>query len=103
MIDKTNPKYTELIKYSNPDEAKRKAYKYLDKYAQLYISTRIDKKYMIYNPYTDKMVHFGQMEYEDFTKHKDRIRRNNYLQRALNIKGNWKEEDLKIISLLKFK
>lgn len=34
-------------------------------------STRASKKYMIYNPAEDKWIHFGQMGYEDFTKHKD--------------------------------
>jgi hypothetical protein len=31
------------------------------------------------------------MRYEDFTKHKDENRRRNYLKRASNIKGNWKD------------
>jgi hypothetical protein len=31
------------------------------------------------------------MGYEDFTKHKDPIRRHNYLTRTANMKGNWKD------------
>jgi len=31
------------------------------------------------------------MGYEDFTKHKDEERRQQYLSRATNIKGNWKK------------
>jgi hypothetical protein len=36
-------------------------------------------------------VHFGQMGYEDFTKHKNKTRRKNYLTRSRNIKGDWKK------------
>ena len=38
-----------------------------------------------------KWVHFGDIEYEDFTKHKDQERRKRYLSRAKNIKGDWKD------------
>ena len=37
-----------------------------------------------------KWVHFGQMKYEDFTKHGDQDRRENYLKRASGMKGNWR-------------
>ena len=33
-------------------------------------STRSTKKYMIYNPYTHKFVHFGGMGYLDYTKYR---------------------------------
>jgi len=46
---------------------------------------------MILNPNTNKFVYFGQMGYEDFTKHKDEKRRENYLKRTANIRGKWKE------------
>jgi len=39
-----------------------------------------------------KIVHFGQMGYEDFTRHKDKIRRKNYLTRSRKIRGNWKSD-----------
>ena len=45
---------------------------------------------MVKNPENNKWVHFGGFEYEDFTKHKDTQRRDRYLKRATNIKGNWK-------------
>ena len=44
-------------------------------------STIKDKKYMIYDKDNDKWVHFGQYGYEDYTKHKDEKRRNNFLSR----------------------
>ena len=52
-------------------------------------STRKNKKYMIMND-DHKLVHFGDLRYEDFTKHQDLKRLNNYLSRATKIKGNWK-------------
>jgi len=39
-------------------------------------SSRTNKKYMIYDGY--KMVHFGDINYEDYTKHKDDKRRINF-------------------------
>ena len=52
-------------------------------------STRKNKKYMIMND-DHNFIHFGDLRYEDFTKHQDFKRLNNYLSRATKIKGNWK-------------
>ena len=82
-------KIDELFKWSNPKQAQKMAYKYLGKSADLYVSEAKDKKYDIYDPVNDKWVSFGQLGYEDFTKHKDKERRKNYLNRATNIKGDW--------------
>jgi len=53
---------------------------------------------MIYNPQTNKYVHFGAMGYFDYTKYIQLFdfktaneHRNRYLKRALNIKGTWKD------------
>lgn len=81
----------ELKKYSDADEAQRKAFEYLGKDAHLYLSPKKDKKYRIFNPLTDKYVDFGQIGYEDFTKHKDEQRRKRYLSRATNMKGEWRD------------
>jgi len=80
-----------LEQYSNMEEAQRKAVKYLGKGVELKKSDRNEKKYMVLDPSTQKMVYFGQMGYEDFTKHKDPERRKRYLNRAKNIKGDWKK------------
>ena len=40
----------------------------------------------------NKWINFGQLGYEDFTKHKDNERRDRYLKRATHIKGNWKND-----------
>ena len=84
--------YDEINKYSNPKKVQEKAKKYLGEGAIIYRSVKKDKKYMIYNPNTKKWVHFGQIPYEDFTKHQDPKRRENYLTRTANMRGNWKND-----------
>jgi len=79
-----------LLRYSNPRSAQKKAYKYLGKTAKLYPADKKDKKYKIFDPKNEKWVNFGQLGYEDFTKHKNKSRRKNYLTRSKNIKGDWK-------------
>ena len=80
-----------LRKYSNPKQAQKMAYKYLGKTAKICPSDRPEKKYKIYDPKNNKWVNFGQIGYEDYTKHKDKIRRKLYLKRATHINGNWKK------------
>lgn len=64
--------------YSNPDKVYKDAKKLYGKDIEFDISIRKDKKYMIKIPNTNKWVHFGQMNYEDYTKHKDIERRNKF-------------------------
>jgi hypothetical protein len=85
-LAKSNPIY----RFSNPVEAQRQAHRYLGKRAVLYRSTNSQKKYMVLDP-NDKIVHFGQMGYEDYTKHLNKDRRKNYLTRSANIAGDWKK------------
>jgi hypothetical protein len=84
-------KIEELIKWSNPEIAQKQAEKYLGKDVELFISEKKDKKYDIYNPNNNKWISFGQIGFEDFTKHKNLERRKRYLNRATNMKGNWKD------------
>jgi hypothetical protein len=81
-----------LTKYSSPVLAQKRAYQYLGKkHGKIYSSTRKEKKYMVRDPKTkNHWVHFGQMGYEDYTKHKNKTRRKNYLNRSSHIRGNWK-------------
>jgi hypothetical protein len=74
---------------SNPKEAQRKAYRYLGKTAKLY-PAKPPKKYKIFDPVHNKWVRFGQLGYQDFTKHRDKQRRSNYLTRTASMRGNWK-------------
>jgi len=83
-------KSEEIYKYSNPIKAQKNAIEYLGENAELFLSNKPDKKYMILDPNTNKMVHFGAFGMEDFLKHQDPDRRRRYLARATKIKGNWK-------------
>jgi hypothetical protein len=65
-IDKKLKKLSEV---SNIDTVKQLAKKY--NLGDVYPSKNYSKKYMIINPYTQRFVHFGDINYEDFTKHKD--------------------------------
>lgn len=80
-----------LSSFSNYDIAKRKTREYLGDDVELFISPRKDKKYRVYDP-NGKPVDFGSFNppMEDYTFHGDKKRRLNYLRRASNIKGNWK-------------
>jgi len=79
-----------LLRYSNPRVAQKMAYRYLGKTAKLYPSDKPEKKYMIFDPHHNKWVHFGQIGYEDFTRHKNVGRRHNYLTRTRGMRGNWR-------------
>ena len=81
----------QIYQYSNPQVVYEKAKKYLGDDVILSLSDKPKKKYMVYNPNTNKWVYFGQMGFSDFTKHQDIERRNRYLSRATKIKGNWRD------------
>jgi hypothetical protein len=83
-------KEIEILKWSNPLQVRKMADKYLGKDIQVYLSSKKDKKYMVQNP-EGKWIHFGQMEFQDFTKHKDLKRRKSYLSRTANMRGEWKD------------
>lgn len=90
MVEEKYTKLDELKLYSNFDKAQEKAEEYLGNDAMLFTSPKPDKKYRIYDPIKCKWVDFGQMGYEDYTKHQDDKRRQRYLNRATNMKGNWR-------------
>lgn len=81
------PKGDLIWQWSNPRIVTYKAKRLYDTYLRR--STRLGKKYMIWDPHNEKWIHFGQMNYEDFTKHGDEDRRRNYLRRSEGIRGNW--------------
>jgi hypothetical protein len=73
-----------LLKFSNPAVVIAKGKKLgLD----VLISNRKDKKYAIRHPKTNKLINFGQMNYEDFTKHGDEKRRQLFISRN----NKWKD------------
>ena len=85
-----------LSDYSDPEIVLYRAKFYFGEDVILKKSTRKNKKYMIYNPITNKFVHFGAMGYLDYTKYVQLYNletankhRTKYLKRALKIRGNW--------------
>jgi hypothetical protein len=81
---------------SNYDQVLTRAKHYYGNDVVLLPSTRATKKYMIFNPNASKFIHFGGMGYLDYTKYRQlydlktaNLHRTRYLNRALNIKGDW--------------
>jgi len=79
-----------ICEVSNPKMVLKQLKKYYGDEVDLYLSTSKNKKYMVFNE-QGKKIHFGSIIHEDYTKHKDKKRRKNYLKRASNIKGNWRQ------------
>ena len=73
-------KYNLLINYSNPEEIIRKGQQMG---YNIYISTRKNKKYQVERP-DGKFVHFGLLPYQDYSYHKNTLRRNRFRNR------NWR-------------
>lgn len=71
-------KFKELLKYSDPEKVQRNA----DLYGigTVYLSPRKNKKYMVLSP-DGQYIHFGYMGMEDFTKHRNKKRRDNFRER----------------------
>ena len=85
-----------LSDYSDPEIVLYRAKFYFGENVKLIQSSRKTKKYMIYNPITNKFVHFGAMGYLDYTKYVQLYNletankhRTKYLKRALKLRGNW--------------
>lgn len=88
-INELREKYKKLVLVSDFRKAQENAEEFLGKDAMLRLSHTKNKKYDVLNPATGKYVSFGDIRYEDYTKHKDPVRRQAYLRRARNIKGKW--------------
>jgi len=66
---------------SNPSKVFSNARKVYSNKVQIELSDRKNKKYMLYDPHKKKWIHFGHRKYEDFTKHQDQDRRQQFRQR----------------------
>jgi len=98
--DYSKEKLEALLKVSNPKTVIENAIKYFNNPdIRVYLSTHKNKKYSIYNPNTKKIVSFGDIRYEDFTKSQDLNRQKAYLNRATKIKGKWKDDPYSANSL----
>jgi hypothetical protein len=71
--------YQNFLKYRGDDDA------------EIYLSATKNKKFAVRTP-DGRVVNFGQKGYDDFTKHQDEQRRENYLNRATKIKGDWRSD-----------
>ena len=85
-------KYNQILTVSNPTIVYNNLQKYFGRPTELYVSNRKNKKYMILNPNNNKFVSWGDIRYEDLTRHLDPVRRDSYLRRATNIRGKWKDD-----------
>jgi hypothetical protein len=78
-------KLEQVKKFSNPQEVYNKGRQYG---LTVYLSPNKKKKYTIVDP-NNKITHFGQLGYEDYTKHLDEIRREQFLKRN----AKWKDAE----------
>ena len=78
----------DIYRFSNPAIVFNKARALFGPNIKIQLSTRKDKKYMIYDKADKKWIHFGQIGYEDYTKHKNEDRRKQFQQRN----HLWKDE-----------
>ena len=70
-------KIEELRLYSDPEIVARKAQQL--GLNPVHPSSQARKKFMVFN--NERMIHFGQIPYEDYTKHGDKARRDRFRKR----------------------
>ena len=73
---------------SNPELVLKQFKKNYGDDVDLYLSTSKNKKYMIFDE-DGKKLHFGDLRYSDYTKHKDKQRRDNFRNRN----KRWKDAE----------
>jgi hypothetical protein len=79
-----------ICEVSNPAIVLKELKKYYDDGVDLYLSTSKNKKYMVFDE-DGKKIHFGDLRFSDWTKHKDKQKRNNFRNRNRN--RRWKDAD----------
>jgi len=77
-----------ICEVSDPELVLKQLKKYYGNDVDLYLSSSKNKKYMVFDE-DGKKVHFGSMLYQDYTKHKDKKRRENFRNRN----RKWKDAD----------
>ena len=77
-----------ICEVSNPELVLKQLKKYYGDDIDLYLSTSKNKKYMIFDE-DGKKLHFGDLRYSDYTKHKDEKRRQSFRIRN----RRWKDAD----------
>ena len=77
-----------ICEVSNPEIVLKQLKKYYGDDVDLYFSSSKNKKYMVFDE-EGKKVHFGSIHHEDYTKHRDKQRRENFRNRN----KKWKDAD----------
>ena len=77
-----------ICEVSDPELALKQLKKYYGNDVDLYLSSSKNKKYMVFDE-DGKKIHFGSLLYQDYTKHKDKKRRENFRNRN----RKWKDAD----------
>jgi len=78
-----------ICEVSNPEIVLKQLKKYYGDDVDLYLSTSKNKKYMVFDE-KGKKIHFGSLFYQDYTKHKDKKRRENFRIRNRRWKDAYK-------------
>ena len=86
--DKLNEKIKQLSTISDYQKVYDIGQK--SKIGDIYPSTRKNSKYMVWNPLKGKYVHFGSINYQDYTFHENKERRDRF--RTRNKK--WADADI---------
>jgi len=77
-----------ICEVSNPEIVLKQLKKYYGDDVVLYSSSSKNKKYMVFNE-DGKKIHFGSLIHKDYTKTKDKQKRNNFKKRN----RRWKDVD----------
>jgi len=78
-----------ICEVSNPELVLKQLKKYYGGDVDLYLSSSKHKKYMVFNE-DGKKIHFGSILYQDYTKHKNKKRRENFRNRN----KRWADADM---------
>ena len=73
---------------SNPEVVLKQLEKYYGDKVDLYLSTSKNKKYMVFDE-DGKKIHFGDLRYVDYTKTKNKLKRDSFRNRN----KKWKDAD----------
>ena len=73
---------------SNPELVLKQLEKYYGDEVDLYLSTSKNKKYMVFDE-DGKKIHFGDLRYVDYTKTKNKLKRDSFRNRN----KKWKDAD----------
>ena len=77
-----------ICEVSNPELVLKQLEKYYGDEVDLYLSTSKNKKYMVFDE-DGKKIHFGDLRYVDYTKTKNKLKRDSFRNRN----KKWKDAD----------